>query len=77
MTTTRRGSQSTKTAKKVGTSTDLNKDIKVHLNKLGEGHNNEIKGSTGHITVHKLKVVSVNARSIMNKFDELHAVYCS
>jgi hypothetical protein len=38
---------------------------------MGEGDKNDEKMSTGHITVHKLKVVSVNARSIMNKLDEL------
>ncbi|KAK2162145.1 hypothetical protein NP493_1538g00003 [Ridgeia piscesae] len=35
---------------------------------------NDEKRSTGHITVHKLKVVSVNARSIMNKLDELQCI---
>jgi hypothetical protein len=34
---------------------------------MGEGDKNYEKRST----VHKLKVVSVNARSIMNKLDEL------
>ena len=41
---------------------------------MGEGDKNEEKRSTGHITVHKLKVVSVNAKSIMNKFDELQCI---
>ena len=45
-----------------------------NLHKMGEGDKNDEKMSTGHITVHKLKVVSVNARSIMNKLDELQSI---
>ena len=41
---------------------------------MGEGDKNDEKRSTGHITVYKLKVVSVNARSIMNKLDELQCI---
>ena len=44
------------------------------LHKMGEGDKNEGKKSIGHITVHKFKVLSVNARSIMNKFDELQCI---
>ena len=41
---------------------------------MGEGDKNEETRSTGHITVNKLKVVSVNTRSIMNKLDELQCI---
>ena len=41
---------------------------------MDEVDKNEEKRSTGHITVHKHKVVSVDARSIMNKLDELQCI---
>lgn len=44
-----------------------------NLHKIGEGNKKEI-GSTGHITVNKLKAISVNARSLLNKLDEMQYV---
>ena len=41
---------------------------------MDEWDRNEEKGSTGLITVHKPKVVSVTARSIMNKLNELQCI---
>ena len=48
----------------------MNKDT-TNLQIIGEVDKNEEKGN---ISVNKLKVVYVNARSIMNKLDELQCI---